>query len=183
MGSHIRSFSLIASMSVLALGVVACSGKKDAMTGMQMQMQHMDNARANYGSHLNDMADNAILHDMTVADIHFVPHSSELSGTGVYRLDRMIPLLNTYGGTVRYESDLRDEELLNKRLDHVREYLAVGGCNLDRVDVKPMISGGRPSAADKAILVDLKGTAKPASSGAGGAAGGAAAGMSGSSQN
>jgi len=159
--SLLSATTIAAIAAALALSSAACHCKQHVQTGTEIEMRNMDRARAHYGSHLADMADNAILQDMSVADIHFVPHTSELSGTGVDRLERMAALLNTYGGTVRYETDLRDEALLKQRLNHVREYLTVVGCNMDRVEVKAMISGGRGMVADKAIIVDLKGTAKP----------------------
>ena len=106
------------------------------------------------------MADNAMLHDMSVADIHFVPHTAELSGTGAARLNRMATLLDTYGGTVRYETFNTDEALVKQRLDHVHEYLALTGCDMGRVQVKTMISGGRGMTASKAMIVEKKGTAK-----------------------
>jgi hypothetical protein len=169
MSGHHRSLSFVTTITAitaaLALTSAACNGKNKAMTGTDIEMRNMDCAKAHYGTHMTDMADNAMLQDMSVADFHFVPHTSELSGTGADRLDRMAALLNTYGGTVRYETDLGDQELLKKRMDHVREYLTVAGCNMDRVEVKAMISGGRGMAGDKAIIVDLKGTAKPASGG------------------
>lgn len=167
MAGHHRSLLFVTTITAItaamALASAACNGKNKALTGTDIVMRNMDCAKAHYGTHMTDMADNAMLQDMSVADFHFVPHTSELSGTGADRLERMAALLNTYGGTVRYETDLRDQELLKKRMDHVREYLAVAGCNMDRVEVKAMISGGRGMAADKAIIVDLKGTAKPAS--------------------
>jgi len=162
-GNH-RSLGLvIAGAAAFAVVSIACNSHSKPFTPTAVQMQHMDHAKAHYGKHMTDMTDNALLHNMAVADFYFVAHTSELSGTGVDRLDRMAPLLNTYGGTVRYETDLGDEDLLKKRMAHVREYLAVAGCNMDRVEVKAMISGGRTIAADKAIIVDLKGTAKPKS--------------------
>jgi len=164
MSVHHRSlFLVISGSAALAVASIACNSHSKPFTPTAVEMQQMDYAKAHYGSHMTDMADNALLQDMCVADFHFVAHTSELSGTGVHRLDRMAVLLNTYGGTVRYETNLRDEELVKKRLDHVREYLAVAGCNMDRVEVKTMLSGGRGMAADKAIIVDLKGTAKPKS--------------------
>ncbi|MDO8629078.1 MAG: hypothetical protein Q7R41_01185 [Phycisphaerales bacterium] len=182
MSGHHRSLlfvtTITATTAVLSLTSTACNGKNKAMTGTDIEMRNMDCAKAHYGTHMTAMADNAMLQDMSVADFHFVPHTSELSGTGADRLDRMAVLLNTYGGTVRYETDLRDQELLKRRMDHVREYLALAGCNMDRVDVKTMISGGRGMAADKAIIVDRKGTAKPGSTG--GAPAAASGGSSGS---
>jgi hypothetical protein len=106
-----------------------------------------------------DMSDNAILHDMSVADIHFIPHTSELSGVGVARLNRMAKLLSTYGGTVRYETRLTDEKLIDPRLEHVQEYLALAGCDMDRVSVVAMRSGGRGMPGDEAVEKFEKGTA------------------------
>jgi hypothetical protein len=104
---------------------------------------------------------------MSLADFHFIPHSPEISGTGAARLNRMAHLLNTYGGTVRYETDLTDDDLVNRRMANVKEYLTVAGTNMDRVQVKSMLSGGRGMPARKAMEVEAKGTVNPnASSGA-----------------
>ena len=55
--------------------------------------------------------------------------------------------------------------MVKQRLEHVREYLALTGCDMGRVEIKAMISGGRGLAATKAIQVDLKGTAQAAPGG------------------
>ena len=112
----------------------------------------MESPRANF----TYMADNAILHDMSIAEIHFVPHTRELSGTGIARLDRMSTMLDTYGGTVRYETYETDEAIVQKRLDHVHEYLATTGCDMSRIDVKAMLSGGRGMSAVKALAAEAK---------------------------
>jgi len=107
-------------------------------------------------AHLTYMVDNALLHDMSIAEIHFVPHTRELSGTGIARLDRMAMMLDTYGGTVRYETDVTDEAFVQKRLDHVHEYLATTGCDMSRVEVKAMMSGGRGMSAVKALAAEAR---------------------------
>lgn len=99
------------------------------------------------------MADNAAISDMSVADIHFVPHSAELSGTGVARLSRLSPILNTYGGTLRYETFETDPDMINRRLAYVHEFLVDTGCAMDRVEIKAMLSGGRGMRADEAIVI------------------------------
>ena len=106
------------------------------------------------------MADNAILQDMSIADIHFVPHTAEISGTGAVRLDRMAALLEAYGGTVRYETYLDDAAMVEHRLAHVMEYLTFTGCNMSRVQVRAMMSGGRTIPASEAIAVMEKGTSR-----------------------
>lgn len=138
--------------------VVGCNGPT---TPHQIQNAHMDEMKEHYPSMFCQMSDNAMLHDMTVNDIHFVPHTTELSGTGMARLDRMVEYLQTYGGTVRYETHQVDETLVAQRIEHVREYLNLSECDMSRVDVSRMISGGRGTSANKAIQIDLKGTVNP----------------------
>lgn len=93
------------------------------------------------------MADNGMWKNMAIADNHFVAHTTEISGAGEARLDRMAYMLNVYGGTLRYETNETDETLVNHRLQHVREYLALAGCDTSRVVVTPMISGGSRTPA------------------------------------
>ena len=163
-------------LTILPPLLVAVAGCKSAPTGTNLSMQRMDESRDAPRSHLAYMVDNAILHDMSVADLHFVPHSAELNGTGVARLDRMAKLVDVYGGTVRYETALTDQFLISQRIENVREYLSVTGCDMGRVDVRAMISGGRGMPADEAIKIMEQGT-RPATgpTGAMGAGFGAAA--------
>lgn len=104
------------------------------------------------------MADNALLRNMSIADFHFIPHTSELSGTGVVRLDRLARLLDVYGGTVRYSTYETDEELLAQRLEHVREYIAAQDCDMDRVQVALMQMGGGAMSASEAMAIRAEGT-------------------------
>lgn len=145
-------------VSTLALISVACNNYQ---TTTDLQMSRMDESKRTFASYNADMIDNAILHDMSVADIHFIAHTSELSGVGEVRLNRMAKLLHTYGGTVRYETTLDDDVLRGQRLAHVREYLALTGCDMGRVSVAAMMSGGRGLPGDEAVVKFLKGTAKP----------------------
>jgi hypothetical protein len=143
-------------LPVLLLATTACNRP---LTTTELQTLRMEEAQWEYGAHLTSMTDNAILHDMSVADIHFIPHTSELSGVGVARLNRMAKLLSTYGGTVRYETRLSDQELIDPRLEHVREYLTLAGCDMDRVSVVTMRSAGRGMPGDEAVEKFEKGTA------------------------
>ena len=138
---------ILFSMAMITAG---CHGTRYS-TAHDLQMQAMDRSLNDPKMYFVNMVDNAILHDMSIADIHFVPHSNELSGTGVARLDRMAPLLNTYGGIVRYETVENDQEMIKARIDHVQEYLSVVGCNMENVLVKVMISGGRGMSAKRAL--------------------------------
>ena len=104
------------------------------------------------------MADNARLQDMSIADIHFVPHTTELSSTGAEHLERMAPYLNTYGGTIRYETYATDEGLVAARMEHVREFLTTTRCDMERVEIKAMMAGGRMINAANAIEIVQKNT-------------------------
>lgn len=138
------------SLLLVVVVVAGCGGKKN-LTAHDRQMQAMDRTKEAQKTYFTYMVDNAIMHDMSIADIHFIPHSDELSGTGVFRLDRMAPLLNTYGGIVRYETTETDQERIKARISYVEEYLSVVGCDMENIEVKIMLSGGRGMPAVKAI--------------------------------
>jgi len=68
--------------------------------------------------------DQGLMSSRAIAEIHFVPGSAELSGTGVARLERYAELLATSGGTIHYEPGISDEELIESRLQTARVFLA-----------------------------------------------------------
>ena len=144
-----RAVAHVLAVSFLAFAAAGCNGSWRNAT--QLQLTRMEEGKNQFGAYRNHMVNNAILHDMSIADIHFIPHSIELSGTGVARLNRMAPLLDTYGGIVRYETMLMDDEMIASRLDQVREYLDLTGCDMSRVELKVMLSGGRGMPASDAI--------------------------------
>ncbi|MHC5108298.1 MAG: hypothetical protein ACYTHJ_00295 [Planctomycetota bacterium] len=155
-----------------ALGLVmfvwGCEGPG---TPIEIQNAHMDAQKENYQSTYTQMEDNAMLHNMSLADIHFVAHSAELSGTGMSQLDRMVPYLKTYGGKVRYESHDPDATLVAQRMEHVREYLTLVECDMTRVSVERGLSGGRTINGNDAIDIEMQGTRAPDNMSQGGATG------------
>ena len=144
---------VVASLASVNTACNNCHTCKSFKTSTDLQLELIAKSREEPREHFTYMVDNAMLHDMSVADIHFVPHTAELSGTGAARLNRMATLLDTYGGTVRYETFNTDEAFVKQRLDHVHEYIALTGCDMGRVQVKAMISGGRGMSASKAMIV------------------------------
>jgi len=141
--------------------------------GLQPPMPTLDEARGNVATNFAYMADNAMLHDMAIADFHFVPHTDELSGTGAARLMRFAKLMNTYGGTIRYETSETDEGLIRRRLEHVREFITSLDCDTDRVELTAAMSGGRGLSAAEAIRIMAQGTVNTlGAEGAAGQAGG-----------
>ena len=163
-GSHRWKYCL----AVLPTLLVVTSACNRPMTATDLTVERMEQTRWISQPNFTYMVDNAILHDMSIADVHFVPHTYELSGTGTAKLERMAYLLNAYGGTVRYETLATDEKMIQQRLDRVCEYLALAGCNMDRVEVMAMLSGGRGMPADEAIEIKEKGTVRATDSASGG---------------
>lgn len=139
------------STIVLIIAVVNVCGCEGPISSSDQQHARMDAAKNAPRAHLTYMVDNAAMQDMSLADFHFVAHTSELSGTGIERLDRLAAILIAYGGVVRYETYLTNDELIGQRMDHAREYLAMAGCDMEVSGVKPMMSGGRGMAADEAV--------------------------------
>jgi len=137
-------------MLLISAGLLAGGCKNYESTGNRQQ-QRMNQTQDEYGKHFTHMVDNAILRDMSLADFHFIPHSSELSGIGAARLERMAKLLNVYGGTVNYVARETDQAMITKRLDHVREYLTLSGCDMDHVTIQVGISGGNGGPAEEAV--------------------------------
>ncbi|MEK6799578.1 MAG: hypothetical protein AABZ12_11475 [Planctomycetota bacterium] len=164
MSSNLRR---IASVAVLVACGGACGHHSDYKSPAEMQFEKMEHRKTHAQGHLRDMTDNAMTFDMALVDAHFVPHTAELNATGTARLDRMAPILNTYGGTVRFDTVDRDQELVQKRMAHAKEYLQVAGCDVSRVDVKPMLPGGRGVLGEKGVAIDRAGTKKPSGGGAG----------------
>lgn len=143
--------------SIPFLGLVliptACSTMQSTNDIQTAKMNEMKSA---YGEHFTYMIDNAILRDMSIADGHFIRHTSELSGVGTARLERLARMLNTYGGTVRYDTALDDEPLVAQRIEHVREFLVLSGCDLERVEFAVMGPGGRGLPGREAVEKHLR---------------------------
>lgn len=153
-----RQNLLIALVGVIAVSAVSCNAPgKNAFSSTRTVNRKMDATKGRAHRQFTDMVDNAMLHDMSIVDEHFVPHTTELNGTGAARLERMAILLNTYGGTVRYDSRAANSDIIADRIAHVREYLEVSGCDMSRVKVESMISGGRGERAVRSIATDDRG--------------------------
>lgn len=118
------------------------------------------------------MVDNAMLEDLSLASIHFVPHSAELNGLGARRLERYAKLLAVYGGGIRYTSGQGQEKLTEPRLASIRSYLATTSIASDRIKVTEDIPGGVGISAKEAIAAKAAnlpaGGAGQASGGGGG---------------
>src|SRR6185503_16118755 len=89
--------------------------------------------------------------DMSISDIHFIPHSAELSGTGVARLERFAELLSESGGTLNYDTGSTDMALVDRRMATAEAYLAKCMPQSKRVAVVLGMPGGPGMRAKEAI--------------------------------
>lgn len=150
------------ALAAAAALTAGCYPHDESITTTDVVTHRMDRSLVSRkDKHLQQMSDNAMLRDMALWDYHFVAHSSELSGTGAERLTRMAVYLDTYGGTVRYDTMLTDDAMIKERIANVREFLQVSGADVSRVEVEATLPGGRTFTGDEAIKVADKGTAKP----------------------
>ena len=104
------------------------------------------------------MVDNGMMHDMCVADVHFVPHTAHLSGLGVRRLNRYAELLENYGGTIHLDTVETDEQLQRDRVSAISTHLASAGLNMNNVKVETGMARGRGLDAPAAMRVLAEGT-------------------------
>ena len=98
--------------------------------------------------------DQGMLADMSIADIHFVPHTSYLSGTGEARLERYAELLARTGGRVNYDTRLRDKDLVAARVGVAKTFLAEALPSNKTIDVVLGLPGGRGMDAREAIAAE-----------------------------
>lgn len=146
---------LIIGVLFISLGAMGCNepGKRlNAPPQGPSQEPHQLQAP------MTHQVDNALMHDLSVADIHFVPHRTELSGLGVRRLNRYVDLLAPYGGTIHVETTETDEVLISQRIETVEAFLAKAGLDMNEVHVKSGLTQGRGTPGEDALLILDKGT-------------------------
>jgi hypothetical protein len=94
--------------------------------------------------------DNGMLADMAIADVHFIPHTAELSGTGQARLERYAELLATRGGTIAYNTTIADEKLKAARVATAKAFVNKAIPGTRAVEVVVGLPGGRGMGAKEA---------------------------------
>ena len=139
---------------VACCGLMGCVEPSERLNSPPQGQSDQPNALQPFFTY---MVDNELLSDVSVADIHFVPHTTELNSLGTTRLTRMAAFLDIYGGTVRYTTRSTEEEFVDQRLTHLREFLATTGIDMSRVDVTVAMAGADHASAEHAIEAAKKG--------------------------
>lgn len=124
------------------------------------------------------MSDNAMLADMSVADMHFLPHRAQLTTLGEERLARLVSLMEEYGGVIRFNTSLEDQALVDARTRTIMDFLAEAGVDTTKEVLTRDLPGGDGMDANEAILIKAKegtygGTKRNVSANGAGAMGGA----------
>jgi hypothetical protein len=96
---------------------------------------------------------NAELADMSLADVHFLPHRTGLNATGTQKLNHLAWLADNYGGTIKL--DLKDpaSKLAQARVDTVKAYLNCWGLPADKIKVEIGLSEQEGMNAREAIEI------------------------------
>lgn len=139
------------TLSLAGLCLLAVGCPPDQNNRLNAPPQGESEQRPEWADYYTYHNDNGMLADMSIADIHFVPHSPELSGTGQARLARYAELLATRGGTINYETPIEDDRLIRERLANARRFLVQALPGNQKIDVVPGIAGGRGMDAREAI--------------------------------
>ncbi len=94
--------------------------------------------------------DQGMVADMGIADIHFIPHSADLSGTGEVRLGRYAEILATSGGTIYYEPQTRDQALIDARVASAKAFLEQAIPSTKTIEVAVGLRRGRGISSQEA---------------------------------
>jgi len=99
------------------------------------------------------MVDNAMLADMSMSPVHFVPHSVELNALGVRRLKRYASLMKVYGGKLCYDGADDTEEMADGRIGRIGEFLVAAGVPANSFTVERGLAGGAGMDAKEASRI------------------------------
>jgi len=146
---------LLLALVIVLPGYLACHQPHQNPQGQTLAARE---AQLGFNAPFDAMANNAIASDMSIADVHFIPHTDQLSSAGILRLDRLARWLESHAGIVRYETTLDDAKLLEARLASVQSFLADVGCDMNTIKVLAMLPGGEGLAATDAISIMREGT-------------------------
>lgn len=143
MGRQIGAYAI--SLALMLAGCTVPQAPERLNAPPQGDSDHPAEVAAYFEGH----RDRGLLADMSLSDVHFEPYSAEISETGKRRLERYAELLANRGGTLRYESNLSDEALIEARLGSANLYLEAASPDA-RLSVVRGLSGKRGMSAAEA---------------------------------
>ena len=168
-----RQTLLLAGMATLLL--CGCQGKPAARVNAPPHGQPVE-THDMQGTYIY-MTDAALLADMTICDMHFLPHRAMLNDLGEQRLSRLASLMEAYGGTINLSTDVASEDLIAERMDTIIDFLAQAGIDTYQEVVVCDLPGDEGMETRQALVIyQNEGMYRPdkkrnSSSGAGGDSG------------
>ncbi len=145
----ILRITIVSSFALALVGPACGVPDKERLNSPPVGYAEPHHPMSEYYAYHNDQG---MINDMSIADIHFVPHTSELSATGQARLERYSELLATRGGTIHYDPSERDEKIVQARLDTANEFLKQTAPGTKTMTVALGLSGGRGMNTKEASL-------------------------------
>lgn len=142
-----RSILLIA-----ALFLPAFAGCAKEPARLNAPPQGASIRQPDFHTNFDYMQDQALMSDMSITDLHFVPHTATLNGTGRARLERYAELLAGHGGTLTFDTSLGDGDLIAARMETAEVFVNEYVPDDSRIAVVTGLSGGRGMGADEAIV-------------------------------
>jgi hypothetical protein len=136
----------------VAVGLV-CGACQKPVTRLNAPPHGVAEQKSELQAEYTHMADNALLADMVVSDVHFAPHRAILNSLGEERLSRLAALMELYGGTIRLSTNETDSELVAQRIDQVQKFLSEAGIATTTETVALGLPGSRGMDAAQAVLI------------------------------
>ncbi|MCG8408225.1 MAG: hypothetical protein MI923_23745 [Phycisphaerales bacterium] len=140
----------VSAVGLLTLAGVGCN-RPEGLGRLNAPPQGDSDDPHDMSEYFSYHSDQGALSDLSITDIHFVPHSDELSGVGEAKLEQYAGLLATRGGTLHYETSLPDLELIDARIAVANEFLAEVIPSNNRIEVARGLSRGRGMTARESI--------------------------------
>lgn len=153
---RLLSAGLIATMITLMPGLGGCQeGQK--RTDPISQPQPITAQAHPIKYQLDSMTNNALLANMAVSDMHFIPHRPYLTDLGCQELNRMAWFVQRYGSTIILDLAQQDSDLAKYRKKVVEDYLLACGLPAEKVEVVFAMPASTGLPADEAVAI-YKGT-------------------------
>ncbi len=148
-----------ATLALVTLISIGCNQPEDPAT-MNTPPYDAAESRRELAEFFAYHQDNGLLAQRAIADMHFVPGTSHLSGAGEAQLARLAEIMQDTGGTINYDTSLGDSGLAGARLASARQFLSTYTVGKKPIQVAFGMAGGR--GMDAVEAVDGRGVAQQA---------------------
>ena len=149
---RLLSAALITTVITLMPGLGGCQeGQK--RTDPLSQPQPITSQAHPIKYQLDSMTNNALLTNMAVSDMHFIPHRPHLTDLGCQELNRMAWFVQRYGSTIILDLAQQDSDLAKHRKKVVEDYLLACGLPAEKIDVVFGLPAGAGLPAKEAVTI------------------------------